>query len=125
VWRTLRGQAGPYDLVVNELRVPRTALGALVGAALGPARALVQTVTRNPLAFVALTAPQLARRLTRTPHLPLLTSALTGAVVLAGADLAARTLLPPLEIPVGALTALVGGPYLLWLLGRRSGDIRG
>ncbi|MFM9631911.1 MULTISPECIES: FecCD family ABC transporter permease [Streptomyces] len=294
VWRTLRGQAGPYDLVVNELRVPRIALGALVGAALGLAGALVQTVTRNPLAspdvigvghgaaaatvlalstgvitspgampavsvagglgaaalvyalawrrgmhphrfvltgvgigvalsavvqlyltdseleaaeqiklwltgslngrgwdqagplaavlllsvpalvwasravrplgldpdtaaalgvrvdrvrlgltvlgvilaatatgaagpigFVALTAPQLARRLTRTPHLPLLTSALTGAVVLAGADLAARTLLPPLEIPVGALTALVGGPYLLWLLGRRSGDIRG
>ena len=34
------------------------------------------------------------------------------------ADLVARTLLPPLEIPVGALTSLVGGPYLLWLLGR-------
>ncbi|CAM5691093.1 FecCD family ABC transporter permease [Streptomyces aurantiogriseus] len=289
VWRTLRGEAGPYDLVVNELRVPRIVTGALVGAALGPAGALVQTVTRNPLAspdvigvghgaaaatvlalatgvvrspgamplvsvagglgaaalvyllawrrgmqpnrfvltgvgigvalsavvqlyvtdseleaaeqiklwltgslngrgweqagplavvlmlslpalvwasravrplgldtdtaaalgvrvdrvrlgltvlgvvlaatatgaagpigFVALTSPQLARRLTRTPHLPLLTSALTGAVVLVTADLAARTLLPPLEIPVGALTALVGGPYLLWLLGRRT-----
>ncbi|MFM9755286.1 iron chelate uptake ABC transporter family permease subunit, partial [Streptomyces turgidiscabies] len=50
VWRTLHGQAGPYDLVVNELRVPRIALGALVGAALGLAGALVQTVTRNPLA---------------------------------------------------------------------------
>ncbi|EDY58383.2 MULTISPECIES: iron ABC transporter permease [Streptomyces] len=289
VWRTLRTGAGPYDLVVNELRVPRIVLGALVGAALGAAGALVQTVTRNPLAspdvigvghgaaattvialatgavsspgamplfsvagglgaaalvyvlawrrgmqagrfvlvgvgigvalsavvqlyladseleaaeqvklwlagslngrgweqagplgvvllsalpalvwaaraarplgldadtaaalgvrvdrvrlgltvlgvvlaatatgaagpigFVALTSPQLARRLTRTPQLPLLCSALTGALVLVAADLVARTLLPPLEIPVGALTSLVGGPYLLWLLGRRS-----
>jgi iron complex transport system permease protein len=289
VWRTLRTGAGPYDLVVNELRVPRIVLGALVGAALGAAGALVQTVTRNPLAspdvigvghgaaaatvlalatgtvgspaampavsvagglgaaalvhvlawrrgmqagrfvlvgvgigvalsavvqlyladseleaaeqvklwltgslngrgweqagplgvvllpalpalvwaaraarplgldpdtaaalgvrvdrvrlgltvlgvvlaatatgaagpigFVALTSPQLARLLTRTPQLPLLCSALTGALVLVAADLVARTLLPPLEIPVGALTSLVGGPYLLWLLGRRS-----
>ena len=39
--------------------------------------------------------------------------------ILIAADLAARTLVPPLEIPVGALTALVGGPYLLWLLGKR------
>ncbi|OIK02912.1 hypothetical protein BIV25_00045 [Streptomyces sp. MUSC 14] len=39
---------------------------------------------------------------------------------LVAADLAARTVLPPLEVPVGALTALVGGPYLLWLLGRRG-----
>ncbi|MEU1403314.1 iron chelate uptake ABC transporter family permease subunit [Streptomyces sp. NPDC005728] len=36
------------------------------------------------------------------------------------ADLAARTLLPPLEVPVGAVTALVGGPCLLWLLGRSA-----
>ncbi|WP_406182687.1 iron chelate uptake ABC transporter family permease subunit [Streptomyces canus] len=54
--------------------------------------------------------------MTRTPQLP----PLTGAVVLVAADLTARTLLPPLEIPVGALTSLVGGPYLLWLLGRRT-----
>ncbi|WBO69228.1 iron chelate uptake ABC transporter family permease subunit [Streptomyces camelliae] len=42
----------------------------------------------------------------------------TGAVVLTAADPAARTLLPPLEIPVGALTTPAGGPYLLWLPGR-------
>ncbi|MER5754897.1 iron chelate uptake ABC transporter family permease subunit [Streptomyces sp. NPDC002088] len=48
VWRSLRGTPTPYDLVVMELRVPRIVLGALVGAALGPAGALVQTVTRNP-----------------------------------------------------------------------------
>ncbi|GHG95209.1 iron chelate uptake ABC transporter family permease subunit [Streptomyces lanatus] len=61
------------------------------------------------IGFVALTAPQLARRLTRTPQLPLLGSAATGAIVLVAADLVARIALPPLEIPVGALTALVGG----------------
>lgn len=48
VWRTLRTGSGPYDLVVNELRVPRIVLGALVGAAFGLSGALVQTVTRNP-----------------------------------------------------------------------------
>lgn len=76
------------------------------------------TGAAGPVGFVALTAPQLARRLTRTPQLPLVCSALTGAVVLVAADLVARTLVPPLEIPVGALT--FGGPCLLWLLGRRQ-----
>ncbi|MEU8970842.1 iron ABC transporter permease [Streptomyces monashensis] len=99
------------------VRVNRTRLGLTV---LGVVLAAAATGAAGPIGFVALTAPQLARRLTRTPHLPLLCSALTGAVVLVAADLAARTVLPPLEVPVGALTALVGGPYLLWLLGRRG-----
>jgi iron complex transport system permease protein len=289
VWRTLRGTSGTYDLVVGELRVPRIVLGALVGAALGLSGALVQTVTRNPLAspdvigvghgaaaatvlalatgavaspgalpavsvagglvaavlvyvlawrrgmqpsrfvltgvgvgvalsavvqlylteseldaaeqvklwltgslngrgwdqaeplawvlllsvpglvwagraqkllglddvtaaalgvrvrwvqlgvtglgvvlaacatgaagpvgFVALTAPQVARRVTGAGQLPLVGAGLIGAVVVVGADLVGRTVVPPLEIPVGALTSLVGGPYLLWLLGRRG-----
>ncbi|MFC8515795.1 FecCD family ABC transporter permease [Streptomyces sp. NPDC057257] len=99
------------------VRVDRVRLG-LTG--LGVVLAAVATGAAGPIGFVALASPQLARRLTRTAQLPLFNSALTGAVVLVGADLAARTLLPPLEIPVGALTSLVGGPYLLWLLGRRS-----
>ncbi|MEW1773726.1 iron chelate uptake ABC transporter family permease subunit [Streptomyces sp. NPDC086777] len=65
--------------------------------------------------------PQPAPRLTRTPQLPLVCSAPTGAVVLVAADLVARTPVPPLEIPVGALTSLVGGPCLLRLLGRKQG----
>ncbi|WP_278196228.1 FecCD family ABC transporter permease [Streptomyces cylindrosporus] len=99
------------------VRVDRVRLG-LTG--LGVVLAAVATGAAGPIGFVALASPQLARRITRTAQLPLFNSALTGAVVLVGADLAARTLLPPLEIPVGALTSLVGGPYLLWLLGRRS-----
>jgi iron complex transport system permease protein len=103
--------------VALGVRVQRTKLGLTV---LGVVLAATATGAAGPIGFVALTAPQLARRLTRTPDLPLLSSALTGAVVLVAADLAARTVLSPVEIPVGALTALVGGPYLLWLLGRAS-----
>ncbi|MFG2940072.1 FecCD family ABC transporter permease [Streptomyces sp. NPDC048282] len=98
------------------VRVDRVRLGL---TALGVVLAATATGAAGPIGFVALTAPQLARRLTRTPQLPLVCSALTGAVVLVTADLVARTLVPPLEIPVGALTSLVGGPYLLYLLGRR------
>ncbi|WP_329373646.1 FecCD family ABC transporter permease [Streptomyces sp. NBC_01483] len=97
------------------VRVQRTQLGLTV---LGVVLAAVATGAAGPVGFVALTGPQLARRLTRTPQLPLAASALTGALIVVGADLVARTLVPPLEIPVGALTSLVGGPYLLWLLGR-------
>ncbi|MCX4764621.1 iron ABC transporter permease [Streptomyces sp. NBC_01275] len=103
------------------VRVDRVRLGLTV---LGVVLAATATGAAGPIGFVALTAPQLARRLTSTPQLPLVTSALTGAFILVAADLVARTLLPPLEIPVGALTALIGGPYLLWLLGREPGSAR-
>ncbi|MDN3029544.1 iron ABC transporter permease [Streptomyces sp. S.PB5] len=111
----------PDTAAALGVRVDRVRLGLTV---LGVVLAATATGAAGPIGFVALTAPQLARRLTRTPQLPLLNAALTGAVVLVTADLAARTLVPPLEIPVGALTALVGGPYLLWLLGRRTGAAR-
>ncbi|MEU0964668.1 iron chelate uptake ABC transporter family permease subunit [Streptomyces sp. NPDC005917] len=64
-------------------------------------------------------AGPVARRRDR-PHLPLVCSASTGGLVLVTADLVARTLVPPPEVPVGALTSLVGGPCLLHLLGRRK-----
>ena len=47
-------------------------------------------------------------------------SALFGAAFLVLCDLAARTLMSPLEIPVGVVTALIGGPFFLWLLVKRS-----
>jgi iron complex transport system permease protein len=45
-------------------------------------------------------------------------SALSGALIVVLADLAARTVLPNTELPVGVLTAAVGGPFLLWMLTR-------
>lgn len=106
---------GPDMAAALGFRVRRAQLGLTV---IGVVLAASATGAAGPIGFVALTAPQLARLLTRAPQLPVVCSALTGAVTLTAADLAARLILVPLEVPVGALTALVGAPCLLWLLGR-------
>ncbi|MCX5200230.1 iron chelate uptake ABC transporter family permease subunit [Streptomyces sp. NBC_00237] len=87
---------------------------------LATALTALATSAAGPIAFVALGAPQIARRLTGTAGLPLITSAFTGAVLLILADLAARTVLAPIELPVGVLTGAVGAPYLLLLLARTN-----
>lgn len=66
--------------------------------------------------FVALAAPQIARRLARTSRPPLLASALTGAVLLVLADWLGRTAFGDYQIPAGVLTAALGGIYLIYLL---------
>ncbi|MEO3871341.1 iron chelate uptake ABC transporter family permease subunit [Nonomuraea sp. B12E4] len=76
----------------------------------------VATAAAGPVVFVALAAPQLARRLTRSPGVTLGASALMGAVLLTAADLAAQRLLAPTQLPVGVLTAAIGGTYLALLL---------
>ncbi|MGW1882247.1 FecCD family ABC transporter permease [Streptomyces sp. NPDC001970] len=97
------------------VRLGRVRLGLVV---LGVVLASVATGAAGPVDFVALLAPQIARRMTRTAQIPLLGSALTGAVIMVLADLLARRLLAPTELPVGVLTAAVGAPYLIWLLVR-------
>ncbi|MEV0615786.1 iron chelate uptake ABC transporter family permease subunit [Nonomuraea sp. NPDC050404] len=76
----------------------------------------VATAAAGPVVFVAMAAPQLARRLTRSPGVALASSALMGAVLLTAADLAAQRLLAPTQLPVGVLTAAIGGTYLVLLL---------
>ncbi|MFF5923090.1 FecCD family ABC transporter permease [Streptomyces flavochromogenes] len=101
-----------------------TALGVRLGrvrlglVAVGVVLASVATGVAGPVDFVALLAPQIARRMTRTAQIPLLASALTGAAVVVLADLLGRRLLSPVELPVGVLTAAVGAPYLIWLIVR-------
>ncbi|WSQ06438.1 iron ABC transporter permease [Streptomyces sp. NBC_01231] len=101
-----------------------TALGVPLGrvrlglTALGVVLASVATGAAGPVDFVALLAPQIARRLTRTAQIPLLCSALTGALIVTAADLLARRMFSPTELPVGVLTAAVGAPYLMWLIAR-------
>ncbi|MGW4958046.1 FecCD family ABC transporter permease [Nonomuraea sp. NPDC004186] len=76
----------------------------------------VATAAAGPVVFVALAAPQLARRLTRSAGVTMGASALMGAVLLTVADLAAQRVLAPTQLPVGVLTAAIGGTYLALLL---------
>jgi iron complex transport system permease protein len=71
------------------------------------------------IAFVGLAAPHWVRSLTKGPHAPLiLLSSLTGGLLLMAADILARSVIAPQELPVGVLTAVLGGGYLLWRLHR-------
>lgn len=74
----------------------------------------------GPIAFVALVAPQIARRLVRGTGAALLSSAVVGAALLAASDLIARRVFAPTELPAGIVTAVLGAPYLLWLLARAN-----
>jgi len=70
----------------------------------------------GPVGLIALLAPELARALCRPGKVPLTAAGLAGATLMVVADLLGRTLFAPLEIPVGIITAIVGSPYLLWIL---------
>lgn len=93
---------------------------ALVGVlALATGTAVAQT---GLIAFVGLAAPHLVRSAVRCTHGALLVLAsLMGGTLLLLADTLARALLAPQELPVGVLTAVLGGGYLLWLMHRRVG----
>ncbi|MGW7416076.1 FecCD family ABC transporter permease [Streptomyces sp. NPDC054863] len=85
----------------------------------------VATSAAGPITFVALSAPQLARRLTGAPGPNLVPSALMGAGLLVVADWAAQSAFGERQLPVGVVTGVVGGCYLLWLLvtERKAGRI--
>jgi iron complex transport system permease protein len=75
----------------------------------------------GPIGFVGIIVPHLLRMLVGADHRVLLpASAFFGAAFLVVCDLAARTLMAPVEIPVGVVTALIGGPFFLWLLVRHA-----
>ncbi len=101
------------------LRLPalRLLLVGLMALATGTAVSQVGLV-----GFVGLVAPHLVRRLVPVTHRALLAlSAAAGGVLLLAAEVAARSLIAPQELPVGVLTALLGGVYLLVLLRRQGG----
>jgi iron complex transport system permease protein len=101
-----------------------------LGVSLGPVRIVLIGVMAlatgaavaqvGLIAFIGLVAPHLVRAAVKPTHrwlLPL--AALAGGVLLLAADVLARWLLAPRELPVGVLTAVLGGGYLLWLMHRR------
>jgi iron complex transport system permease protein len=112
------------DDISNALgvRVERVRMLLMVAAVLLTAAA---TAAAGPVSFVALTAPQLARRLTRSPGPNLLPSLCMGAALLVIADWASQRVFGADQLPVGVVTGVVGGVYLLWLLvtERRAGRI--
>ncbi|QRM56129.1 iron chelate uptake ABC transporter family permease subunit [Sinorhizobium sp. BG8] len=81
----------------------------------GVALTATATAAAGPIAFIALAAPQIARRLTGAAGVTLLSSALTGALLLAAADWAALHAFG-VQLPVGIMTVSIGGIYFLWLL---------
>lgn len=104
------------------VRVERTRLVLMVAAVLLTAAA---TAAAGPVGFVALTAPQLARRLTRSPGPNLVPSMCMGGALLIIADWASQRVFGADQVPVGVLTGVLGGIYLLWLLAteRKAGRI--
>ena len=86
--------------------------------ALATGTAVAQT---GLIAFVGLAAPHLVRAAVRVTHGAMMgLASLMGGALLCAADLLARGLLAPQELPVGVLTAVLGGGYLLWLMHRRT-----
>lgn len=95
------------------LAVGRTA-GILIGIAV--LLAAVSAASVGPLGFVALVAPHAARIASGSVRAPLIASAAIGAVVVVASDLLARTLFAPMQLPAGAVIAIIGGPCLVLLL---------
>lgn len=105
--------AGALGVPVERTRLSLMAIGVILMAAV--------TAVAGPISFIALAAPQIAKRLTGTPSVTLTASALMGALLLIAADLCAQHLFLPNQLPVGVVTISIGGLYLIWLLIRESG----
>lgn len=81
----------------------------------GVALTAAVTAAAGPITFVALAAPQIARRLARSPGITVAPAAIMGALLLLASDLVAQHVLPE-PLPVGVVTVVIGGSYLIWLL---------
>lgn len=111
------GEREARHLGIDVVRLKRRVIGA---SALSVGALVAVT---GMIGFVGLVAPHLVRLAIGPDHRALLPgAALAGALLLGTADLAARTLTPPAELPIGLLTALLGGPFFLWLLRRKSSN---
>jgi iron complex transport system permease protein len=108
---------GPDSAESRGLDVTRAQRAAFLSGSLATGAAVS---IGGPIGFVGIIIPHLVRLLVGPDHrLVLPASALFGAAFLVGCDLIARTILAPVELPVGIITALIGGPFFLWLLIRK------
>ena len=109
---TARGLGIPVDRARTALLVVAVGLASVAVASAGP------------IAFVALVAPQIAQRLVGGARPPIGMSLVTGAALTVVSDLIARTAFGGTELPVGIVTAVLGAPYLLYLLARHGREAR-
>ena len=113
-----RLELGDDAAVTLGTRPTPARLGLMV---VGVATVALVTAAAGPIGFVALAAPQLARRITRTPGVSLLAAAAMGAALLTAAHLLSLVIAQFYRpIPVGLITVCVGGLYLIWLLIRET-----
>ncbi|MDT3439484.1 iron chelate uptake ABC transporter family permease subunit [Pseudofrankia sp. BMG5.37] len=102
--------------------VERSRLALLL---LGVALTAVATAAVGPVAFVAFTSGPIARRLVVDGEAAILPAALVGALVMTTSDLIGQHAIPSIDFPVGVVTAIIGAPYLLWLLAATNRTGRG
>jgi iron complex transport system permease protein len=105
---------GPDSAESRGLNVALAQRAAFFSASLATGAAVS---VGGPIGFIGIVIPHLVRLLVGPDHrLVLPAAALFGAAFLVGCDLLARILLAPVELPVGIITAIIGGPFFLWLL---------
>ncbi|MGO1193432.1 MAG: FecCD family ABC transporter permease, partial [Nesterenkonia sp.] len=113
-----RLELGDDAAVTLGTRPNRVRLGLVVT---GVATTALVTAAAGPIGFIALAAPQLARRITRSPGVSLLAAAAMGAALLVCAHLLSLLLAQVYRpVPVGLITVCVGGIYMIWLLIRET-----
>jgi iron complex transport system permease protein len=105
-------ELGDDTAASQGVRIAAVRLGLIV---IGVALTATVTAASGPIAFIALSAPQIARRLARTAGITLAPAAFVGALLLGAADFIAQHLAPA-PLPVGLITVIIGGGYLGWLL---------
>lgn len=86
----------------------------------GAALCAVAVVCAGPITFIALAAPQIARRLSRAPTVQVIPSMAVGALLLLASDTLSQKLFPGSQLPVGIATLALGGAYLAWLIAREG-----
>jgi iron complex transport system permease protein len=110
------GEATAHHMGLPVERVKNTAIFA-VSAAVGAAVAI-----SGGIGFIGIVVPHLLRLATGPDHRSLLINAgLLGATLLLGADMVARVVVAPAELPIGIITAVMGAPVFLWILLRKRG----
>jgi iron complex transport system permease protein len=109
---------GPDSAETHGLDVVRAQRAAFFSASLATGAAVS---VGGPIGFIGIIIPHLVRLMVGSDHRVVLpASILFGAAFLIGCDVVARTIMAPLDLPVGVVTALIGGPFFLWLLVRNA-----